>query len=169
MIENGPVEPADETRISTLNKTTHMMHETIPILALFIPIIAIILGIGIAMLAIFLSYRRRKETFALYHQERMAALDKGVELPPLPDFLLSENGKSVGPYNPRRLLLKGLVWLFIGIGLGLALWQTVSLDWALFSLIPIGIGLAHLIYYFVEGKKEAEALEQDRLASPAKA
>ncbi len=146
-----------------------MPDEAIPILALFIPIIAIVLGIGIAMLAIFLSYRRRKETFALYHQERMAALDKGVELPPLPDFLLTEGGKPSGPYNPHQHLLKGLVWLFIGIGLGIALWQTVGLDWALFSLIPVGIGLAQLIYYFVEGKKEAEAIEQDRLASPAKA
>jgi uncharacterized protein DUF6249 len=146
-----------------------MHHEAIPIIALFIPIIAIVMGIGIAMLAIFLSYRRRKETFTLYHQERMAALDKGVELPPLPDFLFSESGKPAGPYHPRRHLLKGLVWLFIGIGLGCGLWRTVDLDWALFSVIPIGIGLAHLVYYFVEGKKEAEAIEQERLSSPANA
>jgi hypothetical protein len=143
------------------------MHETIPLVALFIPIIATTMGIGIAMLAIFLNYKRRKETFALYHQERMAALDKGVEAPPLPDFLLTENGKPVGPYNPRRHLLKGLVWVFIGIGLGSGLWRVVGSDWALFSLVPIGIGLAHLIYYFVEGKKEAEAIEQERAAAAA--
>jgi hypothetical protein len=145
------------------------MHETIPIIALFIPIIAITLGIGIAMLAIFLNYKRRKETFALYHQERMAALDKGVETPPLPDFLLTENGRPFGRYNPRHHLLKGLVWLFVGIGLGCGLWRAVGFEWALFSLVPIGIGLAHLIYYFVEGKKEAEAIEQERLAAPANA
>ena len=130
---------------------------------------AIILGIGIAMLAIILTYRRRKETFALYHQERMAALDKGVELPPLPDFLLTESGHPAGPYNPRRHLLKGLVWLFIGFGTGCGVWRTAGFDWALFALVPIGIGLAHLIYYFVEGKKEAEDVDQDRLTEPAKA
>lgn len=123
------------------------------------------MGIGIAMLAIYLNYRKRKDLFTLYHQERMAALDKGVELPPLPDALFSD---EAGPYNPRRHLLKGLTWLFIGLGLGVALWATVEFRWALFALIPIGIGLAHLIYYFAEGKKEAEAAEQTRPASLTK-
>jgi hypothetical protein len=145
------------------------MHDVVPIIALFLPIIAVTLGIGIAMLSIFLNYKRRKETFALYHQERMAALDKGVETPPLPDFLLTDKGRPLGRYNPRHHLLKGLVWLFIGIGLGCGLWRTVGFDWSLFSLVPLGIGLAHLIYYFVEGKKEAEAIEQERLAAPANA
>jgi len=121
-------------------------------LALLIPIIAIILGIGIAMLATFLQYRKRKETFLLYHQERMAALEKGVELPPLPEVLFSDEGLK--SYHPRRHLLKGLVWLFTGIGLGVALWPTAGFEHSLFSLIPIGVGLAHLIYYFVEGKNE---------------
>lgn len=135
------------------------------LLAMFIPIVAIVMGIGIAMLAIVLQYRKRKETFALYHQERMAALEKGVELPPLPDFLLSDDGRPPRPYHPRRHLLKGLVWLFIGVGLGLALWATADWEPALFSLILMGIGLAHLIYYFVEGKKEAQAMEKERAAA----
>ena len=53
-----------------------------PVVALFIPIIAIIFGVGIGMLALYLGYRKRKELFVLYHQERMAALEKGVDLPP---------------------------------------------------------------------------------------
>jgi hypothetical protein len=141
----------------------------VPLVSLLIPILGMVLGIGIGMLAIGLNYKRRKDAFALYHQERMAALDKGVELPPLPDYLFSDSGKPAGPYNPRRHLLKGLVWAFIGIGLCCGLWFTAGLDWALFSLVPIGIGLAHLIYYFVEGKKEAQTLEQSRLSEPAKA
>ena len=139
----------------------------IPIIGLMIPIIAIVMGVGVALLAIYLSYRKRKEMFALYHEERMAAIEKGVDLPPLPDALLTDDGKPLRPYNPRRHLLKGLAWLFVGIGLGAALWTTVGHDWALFSLILIGIGLAHLIYYFVEGKKEAEAIERDRLSPVA--
>jgi hypothetical protein len=135
-------------------------HNLIPLFGMMIPIIAIVMGIGVAMLAIYLSYRKRKDIFALYHQERMAAIEKGVDLPPLPEALLTEDGKPLRPYNPRRHLLKGLAWLFVGIGLGLALWATVGYDWALFSLVLTGIGLAHLIYYFVEGKKEAEAIER---------
>jgi len=140
---------------------------TTEILALLIPIVAIVMGIGIAMLAIYLQYRKRKETFALYHQERMAALDKGVELPPLPDFLLAEDNRPFRPYHPRRHLLKGLIWLFIGIALGLALWATADWEPALFSLILVGIGSAHLIYYFVEGRNEAAGLDQVRAAAGA--
>jgi hypothetical protein len=127
-----------------------------------IPIIAVVLGIAVAMLAIYLSYRKRKEFFTLYHQERMAAIEKGVELPPLPEALLVEDGAK--PYHPRRHLLKGLAWLFVGLGAGAGTWATFGLEWGLFGLVPIGIGLAHLIYYFVEGKKEAETLEQEKLA-----
>ena len=135
----------------------------IPIIGMMIPIIAIVMGIGVAMLAIYLSYRKRRDIFALYHQERMAAIEKGVDLPPLPDALLTEDGKPLRPYNPRGHLLKGLAWLFVGIGAGAGVWATVGPDWALFSLILIGIGMAHLIYYFVEGKKEAEAMEREPL------
>ena len=114
------------------------------------------------MLAVYLGYRRRKEFFAMYHQERMAAIDKGVELPPLPEALLTEDGRPARPYHPRRHLFRGLAWLFVGIGLEVALSASVASNWALFSLVPIGIGLAHLIYYFVEGKKEAQALEREQ-------
>lgn len=126
----------------------------IPIL---IPIVAITLGIGIAMLAVYLNYRKRKDIFTLYHQERMVALEKGVEVPPLPDSLLSDEAR---PYNPRKHLLQGLVWLFVGLGAGVAVWATVSYTWALFGLVFIGIGAAHLIYYAVEGKNEANPAAQ---------
>src|SRR5262245_45219415 len=146
-----------------------MNDDIIPILALFIPIIAILAGMAIAVLAIILTYRRRKETLALYHQERIAALEKGVELAPLPDFLLSATGRPAGPYNPRRHLLKGLVWLSIGLGIGCGGWRIVGGDWALFALVPIGIGAAHLVYYIVEGKNETDTIDPDQLTSPAKA
>jgi 4-hydroxybenzoate polyprenyltransferase len=127
------------------------------ILALMIPIIAIVMGIGIGMLAIYLGYRKRRELFAHFHQERMAAIEKGIECPPWPDSLLADQEASS---SPRRHLLNGLVWLFIGVTGGVAVYATVAFRWALFGLVPIGIGAAHLIYYFVEGRKEAEAAEQ---------
>ncbi len=122
------------------------------LIALSIPIIAIIMGIGLAIAVIYLNYRKRKEIFALYHQERMAALDKGVDLPPLPDALLTDEAWAAKTYHPRRHLLKGLVWLFMGLGLLAGLYAVVDWKTSLFALIPAGIGLAHLIYYFVEGR-----------------
>ena len=41
-----------------------------------------------------------------------------------------------------------------------AVYVAIDHEHALWGLIPAGIGIAHLIYYFVEGKKEAEAAEQ---------
>ena len=135
------------------------------ILALLIPMVAIIMGVGIAMLVIYLQYRKRKETFTLYHQERMTALEKGVELPPLPDFLLADDGRPFRPYHPRLHLLKGLTWLFVGLGAGVGIWATGGWEPALFSLILVGVGLAHLIYYFVEGKNESGATDQGQAAA----
>ena len=126
-------------------------------LALLIPIISVIMGIGVAMLAIYLGYRKRKELLDHFHQERMAAIEKGIECPPWPDKLL---GDENAPASPRRHLLKGLVWLFIGLGGMVAVYVAIDHEQALWGLIPAGIGLAHLIYYFVEGKKEAQAVEQ---------
>jgi hypothetical protein len=126
-------------------------------LAMMIPIISIILGMGIGMLAVYLGYRKRKDLMDHYHQERMAAIEKGIECPPWPDSLLVDETTHS---SPRRQLLKGLVWLFIGLTTTVAIYVAVAHEYALFGLIPAGIGLAHLIYYFVEGRKEAEAAEQ---------
>ena len=130
------------------------------IIGVFIPVIAIVMGIGIGMLSIVVNYRKRKEMFALYHQERMAAIEKGIELPPLPAEFFAEDGKSPSPHGR---LLTGLVWLFIGLALMLALYFTDSRG-AVFGLIPTAIGLAYLIYYFAVGKKEAETMEAERRA-----
>jgi len=138
------------------------MNPTIPaVLGIMIPIIAIILGIGLAVICAFLNYKRRKDMFALYHQERMAAIEKGVELPPLPDSFFGEDR----PRSPRRFLRSGLILLFIGLAIVVALYFGQE-EWghrhsALWGLIPVGIGLANLIYYFTEGKNElADAARQ---------
>jgi hypothetical protein len=137
----------------------------IPVIATAIPIVAIVMGIGIGMLAIVLNHRKRREMFALYHQERMAAIDKGIELPPLPEAFFADDGRAP---SPHRHLLKGLIWLFIGVGLLIALVAGHRGDSALFALVPAGIGLAYLIYYFAVGRKEAQALEAAQANSAAK-
>ena len=77
-------------------------------------------------------------------------------MPPLPEVFFAED---TAPYTPRRNLLKGLIWLFVGLGVLLALHKADEEDAAWFGLIPMGIGAAYLIYYFTVGRKEAEALE----------
>jgi hypothetical protein len=124
-------------------------------LALFIPIVGIIMGVGAGMVSMYLAYRKRREIYTLYHQERLAAIEKGLDLPPLPDEFFGEETKGG---RPPRHLFKGLVWLFMGTGLLVAMYADHEGTKALYSLIPIGLGLAHLVYYFVEGRPPGSGL-----------
>jgi len=135
------------------------------ILPFLVPIVAIVMGIGIGMLAIYLNYKKRKEMFTMYHQERMAAIEKGIELAPLPEAFFTE--EASGPPAPRRRLLVGLVWLFLGLGFAGALVGAGESHIAWFGLIPIGIGVANLIYWFLAGRQEAELLEESLRAKLA--
>src|SRR5213594_3942015 len=105
------------------------------ILALMIPIIAIVMSFGLPMLAIYLHYRKQKEIYTLYHQQRMAAIEKGIELPPMPAGFLE------GAPSRRRDLLRGLIWLFVGVALTVAIYQSGKHRESSLGLIPIGIGL----------------------------
>ena len=126
-----------------------------PIPGLLIGALGIVMGCAIPIVAITLDFIKRKRFMELAHQQRMAAIEKGIDLPPLSMALLEENR---GYRRRSSSLLCGLVWLFIGLGIIVAL-QTRDdgSRTALFGAIPAGVGLAYLIYYFVEGKKvEAE-------------
>jgi hypothetical protein len=143
------------------------------IIALFIPIITILMVFGTGMLAIYLKYRKQKEVFALYHQERMAAIEKGIELPPMPEDFFHEDGRPARR-SPHRQLLSGLILVSIGVTLYLALHFTGTHtdeggDAALFALIPAGVGAACLLYYFTVGRKLAVAMEEERVLKQAEA
>lgn len=140
-----------------------------PILAIFMSFLVPLLAICMVMFNAYLNYKKRKEMFALYHQERMAAIDKGIELPPLSDEFFRENdGRS--RRSPHRPLLAGLILLFVGVTVSIALHLTgvrtdAGGDAALFGLIPVGLGAAFLIYYFMVGRKLAAAMEEERKAA----
>jgi hypothetical protein len=121
-------------------------------IALFIPIVAIIMTLSIPIVFAIIDYRRRRDIVEAHHKERMAAIERGMELPPLPEsFFRSFN------YDRRpRHLLTGMIWTFVGAGLFIALREVAGRDVAWFALMPIGVGLALLIYYFVEGRKLAQ-------------
>jgi hypothetical protein len=135
-----------------------MIEELIPIFGIVIPI-----GGSLAALVVWftLNYYKRRRLMELHHAERMAAIERGMEIPPLPIELI--DGRST-PKRRRTALLPGLVWFFIGLAVTVgALVGDADGEIPVFlGLIPLGIGLAYLIYYFVEGKKvEARWLEHD--------
>ncbi len=123
-----------------------------------VPIVAITFGVGFipAIVWIILSYRKRRRFMELHHTERMAAIERGMDIPALPIELI--DGRS---RKRRSSLLPGLVWLFIGLALLVSMWLDGDFP-ALPGLVCLGIGLAHLIYYGIEGRKiEARQLDYD--------
>ena len=96
----------------------------------------------------------RHQRRVLIHRERLIALEKGVELPPL------ERETQRSTWNAQQfLLLAGLIW--ISLGAGAIVWLNAmmgqgspavaeipdGMQWI--GLAPVGIGLSHLIVYFV--------------------
>ncbi len=136
-----------------------------------IPIFGILFGVGgpVAVVVIWftLNYHKRRKLMELHHTERMAAIERGMEIPPLPIELI--DGRST-PKRRRTALLPGLVWFFVGLALVVATLADTGhdADMPLFlGLIPLGIGLAYLIYYFAEGRQvEARWLEHDLAQRP---
>jgi hypothetical protein len=83
----------------------------------------------------------------------MAAIDRGIDLPVATEFDAEfDRGK------PRTALLPGLVWLFVGLAiLGTRWFASPAHPPPLFvGWVPVGIGFAYLLYYFIEERKAAE-------------
>ena len=132
------------------------MLNTIDLAVLLIPLLAIVLGCGIPLLWIYTDYRKRKDIFEMHHRERMAAIEKGIPVPPLPEGFLDDltgSGRNACP--PTSALLKGLVWLFLGISLSIVIFVIWRDARACLGLIPAGIGVAYLLFYIMEGRKSA--------------
>jgi hypothetical protein len=134
----------------------------------WIPFFGMTFSIGLPMAAviiwIILRYRRQRRLLELHHVERMAAIERGMEVPPLPPELMS--GRL--PRRRRTSLLPGLIWFFVGLAVVVGSGSIEDMP-VMTGLIPLGIGLAYLIYYFTEGRKiEARQLDhelQDRTTS----
>ena len=114
-------------------------------MALLIPILGIVLGVSIAIVAIVTSHRQKQKRAELRHRERLAAIEKGIELPPDPD----------PDAEPRKgsSLKSGLIYLLLGVVLYVAIAGVAGDDLALFGLIPAAIGVGSLVSYFVEGRR----------------
>ena len=131
-------------------------------IAVFIPIVAIIMSLSIPIVFAVIDYKRRRDIVDAHHKERMAAIERGMELPPLPDALFN----SFKPSRKPRYLLSGMMWLFTGLAGFLALYRVASEDVAFFALIPAAVGVALLLYYFIEGRKALAADEAPSSSRP---
>ena len=118
-------------------------------IAVLIPIVAIIFGVAVAIVAIQAAHRQRMQRADLRHRERIAAIEKGLELPVDPPEI-----DTAPPRRPRHLLV-ALVLMFVGAALTVALYQTNAEHFPyLYGLIPVAAGVAYLIYYLIEGRHE---------------
>jgi len=117
--------------------------------------IAFLAMIGFVAFRLWLSHDKR----VMIHRERLAAVEKGIELPPL------EHEVRRGNMNVQRiLLLAGLTWISVGITVFVVLSAMLAnpshvteeiphgMQWI--GLAPLFIGISHLIVFFVGRGKE---------------
>jgi len=76
--------------------------------ALFLFILLLIAILAVIIVALYMRYRN----FQMFHQERMAALEKGTPVP---------IGHTLAPWSPSVYLLRGLLWSFGGAALVISL------------------------------------------------
>jgi len=123
------------------------------VIAVFIPIVAIVMGIGIGMVAIWSEHKRKAQLLEQNHRERMHAIEKGIELPPLPPGLISTSNGS-GPSSAAKSLRNGIMLTLIGILLFVAIGVAGGKEGALFGLIPAAVGIANLVYAAIQWNQE---------------
>jgi len=124
--------------------------DLIPALGLLIPIVTVTVSLLALIIWIVVAHRRRMHEVDCRHKERMAAIDKGLELPP------ESTPPQPEQIQPRsRYLLRGLIWLGVGLAITFG-----GHDWLRAPLggsgwIAVAIGAAYLVFYLVEGRKAA--------------
>ncbi len=108
----------------------------------------IVAALSAAVVAyLYLRHLGRLRRLEIVHQERLAAMDKGIPLPELP----MDSATVPRPPDPRAPLLHGIVWTALGTGGAAALLVVgtqpgAPIIWPLpLPLAFLGIGL--ILYY----------------------
>jgi len=117
----------------------------IPALGLLIPIIAVTVSLGALIVWIVAWYRRRMHEVDCRHKERMAAIEKGLELPP-------ESLPQPQQAPRSRYLLRGLIWLGVGLAITFGGHDWLRAPMGGSGWIAVAVGAAYLVFYFVEGR-----------------
>jgi hypothetical protein len=114
-------------------------------------------GIIVAALAgaayLYFKHVERQRRLEIVHQERLAAMEKGIPLPELP----LDPPQVPKPPDPRATLMHGIVWSAFGVGSMLALRLIGPLPdgpviWPLpLPLALLGVGL--ILYYALASQR----------------
>jgi hypothetical protein len=100
---------------------------------------------GVFVAYLYFKHAERRHRLEIVHQERLAAMEKGIPLPELP----LDPPKIPKLPDPRLPLLHGIVWVALAFGAMAALRLTVRdvpTLWSLpLPLLFLGIGL--ILYY----------------------
>jgi hypothetical protein len=127
-----------------------------------------IAAVVIALIA-YLGFREylRHNRRAMVHRERLAAIEKGIDVPPL------ELESKRSAWNVQRtLLLAGLIWISLGVCAFVTVSALVSspenakyeiprgIQWL--GLGPVAIGISHLVVYLGGTRKERLSEEKER-------
>ena len=116
----------------------------------------------VGVLACYVAFRQwmQHDRRIMIHRERLAAIEKGIELPTLEKEVVRSR------WNVQRFLLWfGCLDIAVGIGVFIVLSIMLSFPPNKFTeelpqgiqyvgVIPVGMGIAHLIAYFVETRRE---------------
>jgi len=143
--------PSPTPATAQLAKKNDKTFETV--LGLTIALVSVVMGIGVAIIAVWCDYKKRQQLLIFCHQEHMAAIEKGLEPPPFPrEWGHGDEGSR--PSAPGNAVKGGVFWLAIGIGLAifLSLQDDIDIHPAI-SAIPIAIGFASLAWHFIESRQ----------------
>jgi hypothetical protein len=125
------------------------MQEKQLLFGFFLPVIITGFGLSFVFLIMWLDYRKKRDMFEMHHKERMAALEKGLQLPPLPaQFFQSGTRLDEATLNLRRALVLG----FTGAAY-FAVMMIRGRENAWWGLVPMAIGAAFFIVYLVVRSK----------------
>lgn len=129
-----------------------LLHSFAGLFTAVIPIIAIVGGISFAAFSMYLKVRRQREALHMYHLERMAAIEKGIELPPLPPELLHDRYDGVVYRDEYRRWRRGrgVTLVFVGAAVMLAMWQVNGDNSYWWGLIIVAAGLGRLVRDYLE-------------------
>ena len=109
-----------------------------------VPVVAIVMGIGIAMWSIYWDHQTKR----LKYEERRQMIEKGMAPPPV----LDDEGRRPTPEDHLR---RGVIMSFLAAGLGIAALVLARVDgppaWLLLVAASIVgfLGLGCLVYYFI--------------------
>jgi hypothetical protein len=112
----------------------------------------IVAALAAALVAyLYFQHVERRRRLEIVHQERLAAMDKGI---PLPEFPLDPPKVQKGP-DPRATLVHGIVWTTLGIG-SMAALALIGSSGPTFWPLPLplafmGIGL--ILYYALASER----------------